>query len=52
MITSNYLQEQINRSKTASSQANLFQGKIKELKGFVPPIRTSEGIFIVCQTSR
>ena len=38
MITSNYLQEQINRSKTASSQANLFQGKIKELKGFVPPI--------------
>ena len=38
MITSNYLQEQINRSKTASSQANLFQGKMKELKGFVPPI--------------
>ena len=38
MITSNYLQEQINRSKTASSQANLFQGKIKELKGFIPPI--------------
>jgi len=38
MITSNYLQEQINRSKTASSQANLFQGKIKELKGFIPPL--------------
>lgn len=38
MITSDYLQEQINSSKTASSQANLFQGKIKGLKGIVPPI--------------
>ena len=38
MITSNCLQNQINSSKTASSQANLFQGKIKVLKGFVPPI--------------
>ena len=37
MITSDYLQEQINQSKTASSQANLFQGKIAKLKGFVPP---------------
>ena len=38
MITSDYLQGQINSSKTTSSQANLFQGKIKALKGFVPPI--------------
>jgi type I restriction enzyme S subunit len=38
MITSDYIQEQINSSKTASSQANLFQGKIAKLKGFVPPI--------------
>ncbi len=38
MITSDYLQEQINSSKTASSQANLFQGKIAKLKGFVPPM--------------
>lgn len=38
MITSDYLQEQINSSKTVSSQANLFQGKIRTLKGFVPPI--------------
>ena len=38
MITSDYLQEQINSSKTTSSQSNLFQGKIKALKGFVPPI--------------
>ena len=37
MITSDYLQEQINSTKTASSQANLFQGKIARLKGFVPP---------------
>ena len=38
MITSDFLQEQINSSKTASSQANLFQGKIAKLKGFVPPM--------------
>ena len=38
MITSDYLQDQINKSKTASSQANLFQGKIKSLKGVVPPL--------------
>ena len=38
MITSDYLQEQINGSKTMSSQANLFQGKIAKLKGFIPPI--------------
>ena len=38
MITSDYLQEQINSSKTASSQANLFQGKIRALKGYAPPI--------------
>ena len=38
MITSDYLQEQINSSKTASSQSNLFQGKIRALKGFIPPI--------------
>ena len=38
MITSDYLQDQINKSKTASSQANLFQGKIKLLKGVVPPL--------------
>ena len=38
MITSDDLQEQINSSKTASSQANLFQGKIAKLKGFVPPL--------------
>ena len=38
MITSDYLQDQINKSKTASSQANLFQGKIKSLKGVLPPL--------------
>ena len=38
MITSDFMQEQINQSKTASSQANLFQGKIAKLKGFVPPM--------------
>ena len=37
MITSDFVQEQIDASKTASSQANLFQGKIAKLKGFVPP---------------
>ena len=38
MIASDYLQEQINRCKTMSSQANLFQGKIKKLRGFIPPM--------------
>ena len=38
MITSEYIQEQINKAKTASSQANLFQSKIANLKGFMPPL--------------
>ena len=38
MITSDFIQKQINSNKTASSQANLFQGKIKMLKGVKPPI--------------
>ena len=42
MITSDYLQEQINSSKTMSSQANLFQGMIKKLKGFLPPIELQQ----------
>ena len=42
MITSDYVQEQIDSAKTASSQANLFQGKIAKLKGFVPPIELQQ----------
>ena len=42
MITSDYVQEQINKAKTASSQANLFQRKIAKLKGFVPPIELQD----------
>ena len=42
MITSDDLQDQISSSKTASSQANLFQGKIAKLKGFVPPLAQQE----------
>lgn len=38
MITSDYIQRQIDTAKTTSSQANLFQGEIKKLKCFVPPI--------------
>ena len=38
MITSDWFQRQINSVKTASSQANLFQGRIKKLKGFVPDV--------------
>ena len=38
LITSDKLQAQIEKSKTQTSQANLFQGKIAELKGFVPPL--------------
>ena len=38
MVTSDFVQDQIEAAKTASSQANLFQGKIARLHGFVPPI--------------
>ena len=37
MITSDFVEQQIDKAKTASSQANLFQGKIAKLRGFVPP---------------
>lgn len=38
LIDSNYTQQQILKSINQSSQANLFQGKIKKLKAIVPPI--------------
>jgi len=38
LITSDELQRQIMQSATQSSQANLFQGKIKKLYGYVPPL--------------
>jgi len=38
LICSPHVQSQIDKQKTASSQANLFQGKIRRLKGFVPPL--------------
>ncbi len=38
LITSDDLQQQIAQSVTQSSQANLFQGKIRKLHGFVPPM--------------
>jgi len=38
LITSDDLQQQIAQSATQSSQANLFQGKIRKLYGYVPPI--------------
>ena len=37
LITSEELQRQIAQSATQSSQANLFQGKIQKLHGYVPP---------------
>ena len=37
LITSEELQHQIAQSATQSSQANLFQGKIQKLHGYVPP---------------
>ena len=53
MISSDYLQEQINSSKTASSQANLFQGKIKTLKGVVPPLELqNEFVMFVGQVNK
>ena len=38
LLTSDYLQKQMLQAATQSSQANLFQGKIKKLKAFVPPL--------------
>ena len=38
LITSDELQRQISMSATQSSQANLFQGKIRKLRGYVPPM--------------
>ena len=38
LLCSPLVQRQVDRLKTASSQANLFQGKIKKLVGFVPPL--------------
>ena len=38
LITSDELQRQIVQSSTQSSQANLFQGKIRKLHGYVPPM--------------
>ena len=49
MITSDFLQEQINSSKTASSQANLFQGKIARLRGFAPPKELQEAFLLFVQ---
>ena len=38
LITSDDLQRQIAQSATQSSQANLFQGKMRKLHGYVPPV--------------
>lgn len=38
LILSDDVQNQINRAATQSSQANLFQGRIKKLRGLIPPL--------------
>ncbi|MDF2612354.1 MAG: Type restriction-modification system, specificity subunit [Clostridia bacterium] len=38
LVDSNYTQQQILQSINQSSQANLFQGKIRQLRAIVPPI--------------
>ena len=53
MITSDWFQRQINSLKTTSSQANLFQGRIKKLKGFVPDMNLQyEFIKVVNQINK
>ncbi len=42
LITSDDLQRQIAQSATQSSQANLFQGKIRKLNGYVPPLELQD----------
>lgn len=39
LISSDGLQRQIMSAATQSSQANLFQGKIQKLQGYVPPLQ-------------
>lgn len=52
MITSDYLQGQINSSKTTSSQANLFQGKNKGFKRICPTNRSPKPICRFCPSRR
>ena len=53
MITSDWFQRQINSLKTTPSQANLFQGRIKKLKGFVPDMNLQyEFIKVVNQINK
>lgn len=53
LITSNDLQMQIQQSATQSSQANLFQGKIRKLRGYLPPIELQEKFSdFVCKVDR
>ena len=49
LITSDELQRQIAQSATQSSQANLFQGKIQKLHGYVPPkaLQDEFALFVV-----
>ena len=42
LISSDELQRQISMSATQSSQANLFQGEIRKLRGYVPPLELQE----------
>ena len=42
LITSDELQRQISMSATQSSQANLFQSKIRNMRGYVPPMELQE----------
>lgn len=42
LITSDELQQQITKSATQSSQSNLFQGKIRKLYGYVPPLELQQ----------
>ncbi len=53
LITSNDLQMQIQQSATQSSQANLFQRKIRKLRGYLPPIELQEKFSdFVCKVDR
>ncbi len=49
LITSDELQRQIAQSATQSSQANLFQGKIQKLHGYVPPkaLQNEFALFVI-----
>ena len=46
-----YIQNQIESSKSQTSQANLFQGKIKKLTAIIPPVELQNKFLAIAKQS-